>query len=331
MIAFFQFIIPRQVSSPGRNAMTSSNHLSGFRRLPAWALAILFVLGTGAIPAHAETRTTNLWWAPQAVTKQGHQIDALLMFIFWLTLGVFIVTQVVYAYFIVKYRYRKGVKAVYSHGNNSLELVWTAIPAVIFVMLAIFSNRLWLELRRDVPKDAMKIDIVAYQFGFHIRNPGLDKELGPYDLEHLVKGENNFGQDLTKETSFDDYQSENQLTLPVNRAVNVILRSQDVIHAFYIPEFRVYQDMVPGRTISWMWFVPEKVGHYALACNQLCGTGHYNMQAKIDVVSEADYDKLVAEKSAAALKTHNDKVNEAKTAQQPAVSSSEVVAANLAH
>ena len=60
--------------------------------------------------------------------------------------------------------------------------------------------------------------------------------------------------------SFDDYQTENQLTIPVNRPVNVILRSQDVIHAFYIPEFRVYQDMVPGHEIDWMWFIPEKVG-----------------------------------------------------------------------
>ena len=78
-----------------------------------------------------------------------------------------------------------------------------------------------------------------------------------------------------------------------------------MIHAFYVPEFRMYQDIVPGRmTINWVWFTPEKEGHYALACNQLCGSGHYNMQAKIDVVSQGDYDKLVAEKSAAALKSY---------------------------
>ena len=258
-----------------------------------------------------------MWWYPKAVTVHGHKIDNLLMFIFWLTLTVFIATQVVYIVFIVKYRYRKGVKAVYSHGNNRLELFWTAVPAVIFVALAIFSNRLWLELRENTPKDALKIDIVAYQFGFHIRNPGMDKTLGKYNLALLKKGENNFGQVLDDPNGFDDYQTENQFTIPVNTPINVILRSQDVIHAFYIPEFRVYQDMVPGHEIDWMSFVADQTGHFAIACNQLCGPGHYNMQAKVDVVSKEDYAKLVAEKSQAALKTHEDKAKQDKTAQQP--------------
>ena len=88
--------------------------------------------------------------------------------------------------------------------------------------------------------------------------------------------------------------------------MNVILRSEDVIHAFYVPEFRMYQDILPGRKIDWVWFTPEKIGHYALACNQLCGNGHYNMQAKIDVVSQEDYAKLVQEKSDNALKAREE-------------------------
>ena len=269
-----------------------------FRRLLALAAACV-----GLTPAHAELRTSNIWWAPEAVTTGGHEVDRLLMFIFWLTLTVFVLTQGVYIYFIVKYRYRKGVKAVYSHGNNALEIFWTSVPAAIFILLAVYSDKLWLQLRSKAPKEALSIDIVAYQFGFHIRNPGSDGALGSYDQAWMQKGDNNFGTDPTKDDphGHDDYQSENQLTLPVNRPVNVILRSQDVIHAFYVPEFRMYQDIVPGRKIDWVWFTPEKIGHYALACNQLCGAGHYNMQAKIDVVSVNDYDKLVSEKSAAAV------------------------------
>ena len=269
-----------------------------------------------------------MWWAPEAVTVHGHRVDQLLMFIFWLTLAIFITTQSVYVYFLIKYRYRKGVKAVYSHGNNSLELVWTAIPAVVFVTLAIFSNRLWLELRSPAPNDAIRIDIMAYQFGFHIRNPGKDGKLGEYSLAAVKKGDNNFGQNLEDPKSFDDYQSENQLTIPIGRPVNVVLRSQDVIHAFYVPEFRVYQDMVPGREIDWMWFTPDKTGQYALACNQLCGAGHYNMQAKIDVVSQVDYDKLVAENSEKALKAREEKQKAANTAQeQTSVSATRIAAA----
>ena len=107
----------------------------------------------------------------------------------------------------------------------------------------------------------------------------------------------------------------------------MILRSQDVIHAFYVPEFRMYQDIVPGMTINWVWFEPEKEGHYALACNQLCGSGHYNMQAAIDVVSQKDYDKLVKEKSAAAIKAHAASTPPAATAENVAPVNGPVVAA----
>ncbi len=272
------------------------------RRLFSLALAFVALFASPAGTAHAELRDYNMWWTPKAVTTGGHEIDLLLMVIFWLTLFVFIVTQVTYIIFIVKYRQRKGVKAVYSHGNNKLELIWTATPAAIFIILALWSDREWLQLRGKAPDNALSIDIVAYQFGFHVRNPGKDDHLGNYDQLWIEKGTNDFGVDLKDPTSRDDYASENQLTLPVNRPVNIILRSEDVIHAFYVPEFRMYQDILPGRKIDWVWFTPEKIGHYALACNQLCGNGHYNMQAKIDVVSEDDYKKLVAEKSANAEK-----------------------------
>ena len=252
---------------------------------------------------HAELRTSNLWWTPPAATTGAHQVDHLLKFIFWLTTGVFVLTQTIYIYFIVKYRERKGVKAVYSHGNNTLELIWTTIPAIIFISLAVYSDKLWFQLRGAAPKDALSLDIVAYQFGFHVRNPGIDNKLGSYSQQWMKKGDNNFGLDPVKDdpAGHDDYQSENLLTLPVNRPVNVILRSQDVIHAFYVPEFRMYQDIVPGRVINWVTFTPDRIGHYALACNQLCGNGHYNMQAKIDVVSQEDYHKVVHDRSKAAI------------------------------
>ena len=91
-----------------------------------------------------------------------------------------------------------------------------------------------------------------------------------------------------------------------------------MIHAFYVPEFRMYQDILPGRKIDWVWFTPEKVGHYALACNQLCGNGHYNMQAKIEVVSAEDYEKLAAEKSANAVEARKQKDQAPAAAPSPA-------------
>ena len=284
------------------------------RRVLAGLFTALLLLG-GIAPLHAETRSFNMWWAPECVTKGGHETDKLLMIIFWLTLAVFILTQTVYIIFLVKYRYRKGVKAVYSHGNNKLELIWTATPAAIFIILAAWSDRVWLQLRGPAPDGRLTLDLVAYQFGFHIRNPGTDGKLGAYNQGWIQKGDNNFGTDPTHDdpAGHDDYQSENQITLPVNKPVQFVLRSQDVIHAFYVPEFRMYQDIVPGMTIDWVWFTPEKEGHYALACNQLCGSGHYNMQAKIDVVSQADYDKLVTKMSDSALKSYEEKHKAANT------------------
>lgn len=287
------------------------------RLLSTLALAGVALLAGPAATAHAELRDYNLWWTPKAVTTGGHEIDFLLMTIFWLTLTVFIVTQVVYLYFLIKYRYRKGVKAVYSHGNNKLELIWTATPAAIFIILALWSDREWLLLRGPAPKEALNIDIVAYQFGFHVRNPGKDDKLGKFDQLWMTKGTNDFGVDNNDPDNQDDYATEGQLTLPVNRPVHVSLRSEDVIHAFYVPEFRMYQDILPGRLIDWVWFTPEKVGHYALACNQLCGGGHYNMQAKIDVVSQEDYAKLAAEKSANALEARKAKDQPPAAAPSP--------------
>ena len=325
---------PRQEFRPGQNPVMNTLSPSSFRsrfcRLSA-ALPALVLLLAGAGSLQAETRASNMWWLPECVTVGGHETDRLLYVIFWTTLVAFILTQVTYAVFIVKYRYRKGVKAVYSHGNNKLELIWTATPAMMFILLAVWSDRVWLQLRSQAPKESLTIDLVAYQFGFHVRNPGADDKLAKYSQAWMKTGENNFGTNQAEEDAAgrDDYQSENQVTLPVGRPVNFVLRSQDVIHAFYVPEFRMYQDIVPGMTIDWVWLTPEKPGHYALACNQLCGTGHYNMQAKIDVVPMEEYKEKVKELSKAAGQKYDEK--KAKAAAAEAAASAPVVAATEAH
>jgi cytochrome c oxidase subunit 2 len=268
-------------------------------RLAPVVLAFLF-LAAFAPSASAQLRDSSMWWIPEVVTKGGEQIDFLFYFIFWLTFAVFLLTQSVFLYFIIKYRRKRGVPAVYSHGNNNLEIIWTTAPAVIFIILGVYSNRVWnRELRAPAPPDSIKIDIVAYQFGWHIRNPGRDGKLAESSTARQSK-DNWFGVKEDDVDGIDDYQSENVLTVPVGRNVNIILSSLDVIHSFYVPVFRMYQDAVPGRSINWVWFEATKTGTYDLACSQLCGSGHYNMKATINIVSQADYDKLVAEKSKAA-------------------------------
>ena len=278
-----------------RSPYRLSRHKPG---VTALLLTVLFVCA-GVLSAHAELRTTNMWWAPDAVTEGGHKVDELLTFIFNLTGIATVIHFAVYGYTLVKFRRRPGVRAIYSHGDNRLEAIWTLIPAAIFLGLAAYSNHLWKMLRSAAPDDALRVDIVAHQYGWFIRNPGLDGKLGAYDQKLLSK-ENTFGTVEGDADGRDDYSS-GELTIPIGKAVNVVLRSQDVIHAFYVPEFRMYQDAVPGRKIDWVWFKCDRVGQYELACSQLCGSGHYNMKARINVVSQENYDKTVREKSKAAL------------------------------
>ncbi len=255
---------------------------------------------TGSAPAaFAEERSGNLFWAPPSVTVGGAKIDVLLGFIFWLTIAALVLTQAVYIYYLVRYRRRPGHKAHYSHGNNTMEFWWTIIPTAIFLLLAIWSNRVWYELTKSTPPpDAVTVDIVGYQFGWDIRYAGADGRLGAADVKRISL-ENKFGLDPADPAASDDFTS-TELVIPVGKAVHVFLRSRDVIHSFYVPQFRLYQDAVPGRTIKWVWFQTTQVGEFELACSQLCGVGHYNMKAKIRIVPQEEYDKWYAGKVAAA-------------------------------
>jgi len=231
----------------------------------------------------------NLYWAPPNVTVGGEKIDAILNFIFWLTLVVFILTQTVYIYYLVKYRRKPGVKAHYSHGNNFLEIIWTTIPTLIFLGLAIYSNRVWEEIHRNPPPDALQVNVSSYQYGWDFRYPGADGKLGNVEVKTITP-ENKFGVSSLDPTAADDFTS-TELVIPARRAIHIILNSRDVIHSFYVPSFRLYQDAVPGRTITWVWFEVKHPVNLQLACSQLCGTGHYNMKAPIRVLSQEDYEK----------------------------------------
>ena len=255
---------------------------------------VLLALTALAPEALAQARESNLYWAPEAATVGAKKVDTLLNFIFYLTATVFVLTQTVYIYYLVKYRKRPGSKAYYSHGNNKLELIWTAIPTAIFLGLVIYSNRLWAELHSPPPDGAVKVDVVSYQFGWDMRYAGADGQLGKVDV-HSYSVDNKFGL-VPDDPAGDDDFSSTELVIPVNKPVHIYLHSRDVIHSFYVPAFRLYQAAVPGRTIAWVWFEPTKTGNYELACSQICGSGHYNMKAPIRVVSQEEFDKWQAGK-----------------------------------
>ena len=277
-----------------RERLRFASTRSAFRGFVYFLLAVF----VGFSSALAEPRTDNLYWVPPNFTTGGAQIDAILHFIFWLTLVVFIAVQAVFIVYLVKYRRRPGHRAYYCHGNNVLEIVWTSIPVLIFLGLAIYSNRLWAELHSDPPPDALQVNVSAFQFGWDFRYPGADGKLGTVEINE-ISNENKFGVVEADAAGKDDFTS-TELVIPFGKPINIVLNSRDVIHSFYVPFFRLYQDAVPGRTISWVWFKVERPGNFELACSQLCGTGHYNMKAPIRVVSQEEYDKWYAGKVQAA-------------------------------
>lgn len=245
--------------------------------------------GWGASAGWAEIRETGVWWLPRNVNHFGHEIDFMIYVILWLTgiTGILVFSTMIY--FIVKYRRRAGVGAIHSHGNNTLEVVWTTIPVLIFLALAIYGNEMWGRMRmQKPPADALQVAVVGEQFGWNVRYPGPDGKLGRMDASKIGK-ENPFGIDPQDPDGKDDFTTYNDLVFPVNHPVQLHLGSKDVIHAFYVPEFRLYQDMVPGRVYDFVWLKADATGSFQLACNQLCGQGHYKMFGKLAVVPEAEY------------------------------------------
>jgi cytochrome c oxidase subunit 2 len=247
--------------------------------------------------AHAEVRQTSVWWLPRNVNMFGHEIDFIFYLILWLTGVTAVAVFSVMIYFLVKYRARPGVPAIHSHGNNTLEVIWTTIPVFIFLALAIYGNEQWTQMRlRTPPADALPVAVVGEQFGWNVRYPGPDGKLAKMVASKVGK-DNPFGIDPADTEGLDDFTTYNDIVFPLNRPVRLYLGSKDVIHAFYVPEFRLYQDMVPGRVYDFVWLKAEATGNFQLACNQLCGQGHYKMFGKLSVVEEADYQTWVKSKT----------------------------------
>ena len=205
-------------------------------------------------------------WLPENVSTYGETIDSLFYLIFWITSIVFVLVQAALVWFLIKYREQPGRRAVYTHGNTTLEIAWTIAPSIILVVLALLSRATWQEIKEHVPPTDIQVEVTAKQFNWDFLYPGPDGKFGT-------------GDDLTLE---------NDLNVPVNKVVHLNLKSRDVIHSFFLPNLRFKQDMLPGRTIQG-WFQATKPGHYEIPCAELCGFGHSGMKGMLTVHSAEDY------------------------------------------
>ena len=219
------------------------------------------------------------WIIPHGVSTFTPEIDRLYYIILVITGIAFVLVEIGLIYFSFKYRAQPGRKAHYTHGNVTAEVIWTAIPAVTVVILGIMSAPVWIKVkgRNSVPAGALAYNITAKQFEWNVGYPGPDGKLD----------------------TPDDFKVRNQLHVPVNKDVVLESTAEDVIHSFFVPAFRLKQDIVPGMHMR-IWFRATEPGVYEIGCAELCGLGHYKMRAFVTVHTQEEYDQWLAERAAQA-------------------------------
>jgi cytochrome c oxidase subunit 2 len=239
----------------------------------------------------------HYWWFPPPISQHGQAYDAQFNVTLWVTGVIFFLAQIALGYVIIKFR-DKGGTAKYSHGNNTLEAVWTSATAVLFIGLVLAGTRIWAAVHfEEAPADALRIEVMSKQFAWAFRYAGPDGKFGRTDLKQINdQGGNAFGIDEKDPAGKDDITSAS-LKVPVGKPVLLILRSRDVIHNFFVRELRLKQDIVPGMEIPFH-FQADQIGVYEVPCSELCGLGHHQMRTTLEVMSPENFEKWKQEHAA---------------------------------
>lgn len=257
----------------------------------------------------------------EAASAHGKELDSMFNLTLIFTGIVFVITTIALFWFAYKYRWSENRKAQFIAHDNRLEMIWTAVPAVVMTLLVVRGLNAWNTVMADVgsDEDYMEIEATAQQFNWIIRYPGPDGKLGARDYK-LTSASNQIGQDFTDPKSWDDVVPGQELYLPEGKKVRVRIIAKDVLHNFYLPHFRVKMDAVPGMP-TYFVFTPEKTTaeyrnelrkypeynqpfdpadptgpkrwekfEYELACAELCGKGHYSMRRIFRVVPQEEFD-----------------------------------------
>lgn len=255
-------------------------------------LAFLVIGMAGVYFGYAAYRSRFL---PAAASEHGVQLDFMFNMTAFFTGIVFFITHILLFWFAFKYKSGKGNTGYYFPHSNKLEIIWTTVPAIVLTVLVIFGLKAWLKTTGPAPEEAMEVEAVAEQFKWNIRYSGADNKLGKRKFD-LISADNPLGIDWNDPNSHDDFFSD-MIHLPVKKPVLFRLGAKDVLHAFYLPHFRVKLDCVPGIPTQF-WFTPTQTSvekqqetknpefGYVLACAELCGQAHWSMRK--DIVVETD-------------------------------------------
>jgi len=265
----------------------------------------------------------NVIMLPESASIEGEHDDTLFDITFWLIGVVQFIMQFLIFYFTFKYRGNKDKKAKFYADSHKLEFIWTVTPAIVLVGLVGYGLWQWNNVMDLSDADnPVVIEVYSQQFNWKARYAGADNTLGTGNV-NFIKGMNTMGVDMSDPNSVDDKQV-TELYLPKGRKVHFRFRSQDVLHSAYMPHFRAQMNCVPGMvtqfgftpkyTTQEMRDLPEVIEKsiginkirrakgeepyifdYLLLCNKICGASHYNMQMKIIVVEEDEFDEWLSE------------------------------------
>lgn len=279
-----------------------------------------------------------------AASEEGASVDSML----WITLGVtgivFIITQAILFLFAYKYQEQENRKVFFFPHNNSLEVLWTAVPAVVLTVLVVIGLRNWFLFTGDAPKEAMTVEITGKQFNWIFRYPGKDGAFGKKYYKNIDDaGNNSLGLIWDDKLGHDDVVTD-KMILVKGRPVKLIIGSRDVIHDVGLSHFRLKMDAVPGIPTT-LWFTPkyttkemkERTNNpdfvYEISCDQMCGNSHYSMKGIIEVLDQEEYDIWMAKQKPQYLVVFPDKdpmnakpADSAKVAAKPVEAATKAVA-----
>jgi cytochrome c oxidase subunit 2 len=245
------------------------------------ALILVFVV-IGSVLFHL----LSPWWSTP-IASNWQYIDNTVNLSFWITGFVFAAVVLFLAYCVFRFRHREGSRAMYEPENQKLELWLTVGTAAGVAALLAPGLYVWGQFVRP-PAGATEIEVVGQQWQWTFRLPGKDGRLGTTDPQYIT-ADNLLGVSPYDPNGRDDVIiSDPEIHLPLGKPVKVVLRSIDVVHDFYVPEFRAKMDMVPGME-TYFWFTPTKTGTFEILCAGYCGVGHPMMRGTVVVDTESNY------------------------------------------
>jgi cytochrome c oxidase subunit 2 len=245
------------------------------------ALALILV-AIGSVLFHL----LSPWWFTP-IASNWRYIDDTIIITFWITGVVFTAIVLFMAYCVFRFRHQEGRRAAYEPENKRMEW-WLAIGTAVGVAAMLTPGLFVWSQFVTVPKGASEVEVVGQQWQWTFRLPGQDGRLGTSDTRN-VSSDNPLGLNRSDPNGQDDVVIEGgELHLPLGKPVKVLLRSIDVVHDFYVPEFRAKMDLMPGL-VTYFWITPIRTGTFEILCAGFCGVGHPQMRGSVVVEEESDY------------------------------------------